>query len=83
MFTANPRERPRSRGEDNACEEWLAGQAAGYSRRYGDLVYSDSQNDLPLLEYVPTTRSRGRGKNPDEVLRREAVKRGWQVISLE
>ena len=40
--------------------------------------YSDSMNDLPLLEQV----THAVAVDPDENLRAEAVKRGWPVISL-
>lgn len=41
-------------------------------------VYSDSHNDLPLLELAETAVA----VDPDEVLAQEASKRGWAVISL-
>ena len=40
--------------------------------------YSDSINDLPLLQKVEHPVA----VDPDERLRREALERGWQVISL-
>ncbi len=40
--------------------------------------YSDSRNDLPLLEFS----SRAVAVDPDPVLRANAIERGWQVISL-
>ena len=40
--------------------------------------YSDSQNDLPLLRAV----SNPVAANPDEVLKKEAVKNKWPIISL-
>jgi HAD superfamily hydrolase (TIGR01490 family) len=40
--------------------------------------YSDSMNDLPLLEQV----TRPVAVDPDPSLRAEAQKRGWPVISL-
>lgn len=40
--------------------------------------YSDSHNDLPLLELV----DRPVAVNPDAILRRAAESRGWQVITL-
>ncbi|MCY1562217.1 putative phosphatase [compost metagenome] len=40
--------------------------------------YSDSTNDLPLLEQV----TRPVAVDPDPNLRAEAEKRGWPVISL-
>jgi len=40
--------------------------------------YSDSHNDLPLLNRVGTPVA----VDPDEALRREAKRRGWRIISL-
>ncbi|MFK3972099.1 HAD family hydrolase [Pseudomonas sp. NPDC087358] len=40
--------------------------------------YSDSMNDLPLLEQV----AHPVAVDPDEKLRAEAIRRGWPVISL-
>jgi len=40
--------------------------------------YSDSQNDLPLLEKVDHPVA----VDPDDQLRAEAEKRGWQILSL-
>ena len=40
--------------------------------------YSDSMNDLPLLEQVANPVA----VDPDEKLQAEALKRGWPVISL-
>ena len=40
--------------------------------------YSDSHNDLPLLQLVPHPVA----VNPDAVLQREALARGWPIIHL-
>ena len=59
-------------------ELWLA----GLGRRLGDFAesafYSDSHNDLPLLERV----SRPVAVDPDDTLAAEAARRGWAVLSL-
>ena len=50
-----------------------------YGDRPGESwFYSDSHNDLPLLNSVtyPVT------VDPDEILREEATKQGWPIISL-
>ena len=65
-------------GKVRCVEEWLAqrGHAlAGFSE---SAFYSDSLNDLPLLERV----SRPVAVDPDERLAAEAARRGWPVISL-
>jgi phosphoserine phosphatase len=57
---------------------WLA--ATGRRREDFDLTifYSDSRNDLPLLEWA----DRAVAVNPDEVLRAEALARGWRIAEL-
>ena len=42
------------------------------------VFYSDSQNDLPLLRTV----DRAIAVDPDDRLREEAVRKGWDIISL-
>jgi HAD superfamily hydrolase (TIGR01490 family) len=65
-------------GKIQRLEEWLAARG----RRLGDFaestLYSDSHNDLPLLERV----SRPVAVDPDEKLAARAKQRGWAVISL-
>ena len=59
-------------------EQWLAGQG----RRRADFaritVYSDSTNDLPLLEWA----SHPVATNPGPALRGIACERGWPVLNL-
>jgi HAD superfamily hydrolase (TIGR01490 family) len=65
-------------GKVRRLDDWLA----GLGRRFADFgesaCYSDSHNDLPLLERV----SRPVAVDPDETLAREAARRGWERISL-
>jgi len=65
-------------GKVTRLGEWLA----GLGRRLADFAestfYSDSHNDLPLLEKV----SRPVAVDPDDQLAAEAARRGWAVISL-
>ena len=65
-------------GKIARVEAWLAREG----RRLGDFpqsaFYSDSHNDLPLLERV----SRPVAVDPDATLAAEAGRRGWPVISL-
>src|SRR5258708_19492351 len=78
-FTGKPSGTPCFReGKITRVEEWLADQGRILASFTAIWFYSDSQNDLPLLEYVthPVV------VDPDEVLHRVAVKRGWQIISL-
>jgi len=79
-FTGKPSGTPSFReGKITRVEEWLADQGRILASFTAIWFYSDSQNDLPLLEYV----THPVAVDPDEVLRREAVKRGWQITSLE
>jgi HAD superfamily hydrolase (TIGR01490 family) len=65
-------------GKVRRVDEWLASQG----RRLGDfhesVFYSDSHNDLPLLERV----TRPVAVDPDAALAAEAGRRGWAVMSL-
>ena len=58
--------------------EWLAGLGRDLSDFAESSFYSDSHNDLPLLEKV----SRPVAVDPDHKLSAEAARRGWAVISL-
>lgn len=62
-------------GKVTRLERWL--QETGFSLE-GATFYSDSMNDLPLLERV----SRPVAVDPDPNLLAEAQKRGWPVLSL-
>ncbi|MGB1220639.1 MAG: HAD family hydrolase [Alcanivoracaceae bacterium] len=62
-------------GKVERLRHWLAD--TGHSLD-GSYFYSDSHNDLPLLETVDTAIA----VDPDPVLDREARERGWPVISL-
>ena len=65
-------------GKVRRVEDWLQ----GLGRRLGEFressFYSDSHNDLALLERV----TRPVAVDPDEPLAAEAAKRGWARISL-
>ena len=58
--------------------EWLAGQGRRLAEFAESAFYSDSHNDLPLLEQV----SRPVAVDPDATLAAEAKRRGWTVLSL-
>lgn len=78
-FTGRARGVPSFReGKVSRVDEWLA----GIGRRRQDFprswFYSDSLNDLPLLERV----SDPVAVDPDETLADYARRRGWPVISL-
>ena len=45
----------------------------------GSYFYSDSHNDIPLLEFV----NKSIAVDPDETLRSHAESKGWDIISLK
>ena len=59
-------------------EQWLAGLGCRFADFAASSFYSDSHNDLPLLERV----RRPVAVDPDAQLAAEAARRGWPVISL-
>ncbi len=59
-------------------EEWLAGMGRSLQDFAASSFYSDSHNDLPLMERV----TRPVAVDPDDTLRPEALRRGWPIISL-
>ena len=62
-------------GKIHRLDEWLA--LTGNSLD-GSYFYSDSHNDLPLLEKV----THPVAVDPDEILAQQAASRGWPLISL-
>ena len=59
-------------------DQWLAGLGRRLADFEASTCYSDSHNDLALLERV----ARPVAVDPDETLAREAERRGWEQISL-
>ncbi len=62
-------------GKVSRLQEWLQDRAETLA---GSHFYSDSRNDLPLLEMVENPVA----VNPDPVLLATAQERGWPVLSL-
>ena len=65
-------------GKIQNLQNWLASQNLSLSQLPYSYFYSDSMNDLPLLEQV----SHPVATNPDDRLRHEAKQRGWPVLEL-
>jgi HAD superfamily hydrolase (TIGR01490 family) len=75
-FTGEPAGRPAFReGKVERLDAWLREHRETLG---GSSFYSDSHNDLPLLERV----DRPIAVDPDPQLRETALSRGWPVISL-
>ena len=65
-------------GKVERLEAWLAGHGESIKTLIKSTFYSDSHNDLPLLERV----THPVAVDPDAALRAHAVARGWPVLSL-
>lgn len=62
-------------GKVTRYEQWLQKNKLRPKKIW---FYSDSHNDIPLLNYV----SHPTAVDPDDILRAEAKKRNWPIISL-
>jgi HAD superfamily hydrolase (TIGR01490 family) len=65
-------------GKVKRLEQWLDAQGRRLADYAESVFYSDSHNDLALLERV----TRPVAVDPDERLAAEARRRGWAVLSL-
>jgi HAD superfamily hydrolase (TIGR01490 family) len=65
-------------GKLQRLDEWLTGLGLRFTEFEDSRFYSDSHNDLPLLERVRHPVA----VDPDPQLSAEARRRGWPVISL-
>lgn len=76
-YTGNPRGTPSfAAGKVERLEAWLDKNPS--QRELHKVFYSDSRNDIPLLEQVDEAIA----VDPDDTLRQEAQRRGWQIISF-
>lgn len=65
-------------GKVTRVEAWLASRGKGWGDFEEVLFYSDSTNDLPLLERVSTPIA----TNPTPALEAIARERGWRILKL-
>ena len=65
-------------GKIQNLHDWLASQKLSLNTLPYSYFYSDSMNDLPLLEKV----SHPIATNPDDRLRNEAKQRNWPILEL-
>jgi HAD superfamily hydrolase (TIGR01490 family) len=65
-------------GKVQRLDEWLAREGRSIDDFEQSWFYSDSLNDLPLLDRV----THPVAVDPDETLRAHAQRRGWRVITL-
>jgi len=79
QFTGAPRGTPAFRaGKIARVEAWLEALGLWWGAFAESWFYSDSLNDLPLLEKV----SHPVAVDPDDTLRAHAVARGWPILGL-
>lgn len=62
-------------GKVSRIKQWLTQNETSLE---GSIFYSDSHNDLPLMEIVDTAIA----VDPDEELEKIAIEKGWDIISL-
>jgi HAD superfamily hydrolase (TIGR01490 family) len=78
-FTGKPRGTPAfQKGKIERVEAWLESMGLWWGTFESTHFYSDSRNDLPLLELV----SHPVAVDPDDTLRAHAESKGWPIISL-
>ncbi len=65
-------------GKITRLDEWLAARDLNWDSFSTTRFYSDSLNDLPLLNKVHEAIA----VDPDDTLRAHATERGWPIISL-
>ena len=65
-------------GKVERVKEWLGGMGHDLSSFAKTTFYSDSHNDIPLLEAV----THPVAVDPDNTLRAHASQRGWSILSL-
>jgi phosphoserine phosphatase len=65
-------------GKVTRVNDWLSQQGLSWSALTESYFYSDSINDLPLMEKV----SIAKPTNPDESLRKKALENNWPVLEL-
>jgi HAD superfamily hydrolase (TIGR01490 family) len=65
-------------GKIARVEQWLSDRGVGWAQVEHSVFYSDSINDLPLLERVTEPVA----TNPDDRLRAIAQARAWRVLDL-
>ena len=66
-------------GKVARLEAWLAARGRSLASFGESWFYSDSHNDLPLLERV----THPVAAHPDDTLRAHAAGRGWKIVSLD
>jgi HAD superfamily hydrolase (TIGR01490 family) len=79
VFTGKPKGIPAFQsGKVTRVEAWLESMSLNFGCFDQSWFYSDSHNDLPLLQQV----THPVAVDPDEILRATAHEHGWQILTL-
>jgi HAD superfamily hydrolase (TIGR01490 family) len=79
VFTGKPKGVPAFQsGKITRVEAWLESMSLNLACFAQSWFYSDSHNDLPLLQHV----THPVAVDPDEILQAVAQERGWQILTL-
>jgi HAD superfamily hydrolase (TIGR01490 family) len=79
QFTGAPRGMPAFKaGKIERMNTWLEEMGLWWGAFERSTFYSDSHNDLPLLELV----THPVAVDPDDILRAHAITTGWPILSL-
>ncbi len=79
VFTGKPRGIPAFKaGKIARVEAWLESMSLNFDSFEQSWFYSDSHNDLPLLQQV----THPVAVDPDEILRATAHEHGWEILTL-
>lgn len=65
-------------GKVSRVQDWLAQRGLGWANLTHSVFYTDSINDLALLQQVAEPVA----TNPDDALRAQALARGWRILDL-
>ena len=65
-------------GKVTRVEHWLKDRNLSWANLSNSYFYSDSINDLPLMEKV----MQAKPTNPDDKLRQVAIERSWPILEL-
>lgn len=66
-------------GKIARLDDWLASRGASWDEVAESWFYSDSHNDLPLMQRVDTPVA----VRPDPELRERATRLGWEIVELD
>lgn len=94
LICAEPEEKPNGEFTGRCLSNNFAGQKIVNAERFIEktggnqdswkesVFFSDSRNDLPLLEHVADLGGKAVATNPDDELKKTALKKNWEILEL-